>query len=277
MDIADAYLVDLRQLADAMFARRGVLHCDGLVLAAMSALPAATAEEDLARLTGRPVHTVGSEARAAHLGAATTPALPAGVTVCDIGGGTIDVVLPGNAPPTTAAGGGELLTAAVAAALSVPHRVAELVKRVPSARIRSAFLVEHENGDRSFARDALPAEVIGRLCAPWHTRMLPIAEPFAGELAAQEWRAARLHLKERAIGRNVERCLVHLGVASAAGILVLSGGGALDDEAVRIVSTSLRARGAIVGLANVLGRFGPRYAVAAGLARMLTERMAERT
>jgi hypothetical protein len=275
MKVTDAYLVDLRQLADVLFARHDAIQCDALALAAIAALPADTVAADLGDMTGRPVHTVGSEARAAHVGAATTPGLPDDVTICDIGGGTIDVVPAGSTPAVTAAGGGQLVTAAVAAALSISTDAAERTKRGPSAFVRSAFLLEQENGDRSFTRTALPAEVIGRLCVPSAGSMLPIDEAAAGRLTAPEWRTARLYLKDRAIARNVERCLRHLSQGSTADILVLSGGGALDDEVVRIVGTALRPSGAIVGRANVLGQFGPRYAVAAGLVRLLADPTAE--
>jgi hypothetical protein len=51
-------------------------------------------------------------------------------------------------------------------------------------------------------------------------------------------------------------------------VLVLAGGGALDDELMRSVSEALRSVPVVVGRANVLGVHGPRFAVAAGLVEM---------
>jgi hypothetical protein len=266
--IADLHLVDLRQLADMMIAQRGLLHCDALVIATLAALPAASVVADLAALLGRPVRTLGAEAHVGRLGALTTPGVPSDATVCDIGAGTIDLIPAGTAA-ITAAGGGDLLTASVAALLGIPRQLAEYVKRAPSIRVLSPFLIEHENGERSFEREALSPAAIGRLCAILDTGPQAFDEQLPRVLSAQEWRAARLALKERAIGRNVGRCLSALVPAGGSGVLVLAGGGALDGEAGRMVSSALRARGGVVGRANVLGQYGPRYAVAAGLVRLL--------
>ena len=177
----------------------------GLVLAALSAEPVTAVHDRLATLLDRPVVTAGSEPRAAWLGARTTPGVGDQVTVCDLGGGTTDVIAPGGAD-VTAAGGGELLTAGVSILLGIARDQAEHVKRSASIRVHSAYLVEDEDGVRRFLAEPAPPEAVGHLC---HVRRAPA--PFdwnlRSELAPQEWRAARAFLKDRAIGHNVQRCL----------------------------------------------------------------------
>jgi hypothetical protein len=261
---SDAHFLDLRSLETVLFARRGVFDCRGLAVAALSSAPVTTVHDRLAALLDRPVATVGSEPRAAWRGACTTPGVDAAVTVCDLGGGTTDLIAPGGAS-ITAAGGGELLTSGVSILLGIARDQAEYVKRGAAVRVHSPYLVEDEDGVRRFLLEAAPPEAVGRLC---HVRGAPA--PFdwnlRSELAPQEWRAVRAFLKDRAIGGNVQRCL---RVVPATGTLLLSGGAALDREAVRIVSDALRPRGVVVGRADVLGRFGPTYAVAVGLVLLL--------
>jgi hypothetical protein len=265
---SDAHFLDLRSLEEALFARRGVFDCQGLVLAALSAEPVTAVHDRLTALLDRPVVTAGSEPRAAWLGARTTPGVGDQVTVCDLGGGTTDVIAPGGAD-VTAAGGGELLTAGVSILLGIARDQAEHVKRGASVRVHSAYLVEDEDGVRRFLPEPAPPEAVGHLC---HMRGAPA--PFdwnlPSELAPQEWRAARAFLKDRAIGHNVQRCL---RVVPTTDVLLLSGGAALDREALRIVSDALRPRGVVVGRADVLGHFGPTYAVAVGLVLLLLGRV----
>ena len=209
---------------------------------------------------------VGAEPLAALAGAATTPGAGPAPTVCDIGGGTTDVVSAQGA--VTAAGGGELLTLAVAAALDAPREVGERVKRGASLRVASAYLVELEDGDRVFLPQPAAPEVVGHLCTD-QGGPAPFDQHLTAALSPQEWRAARLFLKSRAIAANIARCLQ---VVTPSDVVLLCGGGALDDEAVRLVGEALRPRGVVVGRANVLGRYGPGFAVALGLVTLLAQR-----
>jgi hypothetical protein len=261
----DAHFLDLRRLQDILLTRRDAFVCQSVVVAALSAEPALQVSETLSALLDRPVSTVASEVQAARLGAATTPGVGEAVTVCDLGGGTIDVAAAKGAS-VTAAGGGEMLTAAVAALLAIPREQAEVAKRGPSVRVLSPYLVEHEDGVRRFLGEPAAPEAVGHLCRA--AGLAPIDLGLTAEIAPQEWRAARSFLKLRAIGHDVERCL---RVVPASDVLILCGGAALDAEAMRIVSHALRPRGVVVGRANVLGRYGPLYAVATGLVlRLLT-------
>lgn len=219
----------------------------------------------LEELSERPVVVAAAEPRAARLGALTTPAAPPSAAVCDVGGGTIDLVDGENA--VTAAGAGELLTLAVALAAGIPRGTAERVKRHRSYRVESPSLIHDEDGRRRFAEPAVHGRYVGRLCVDTGRAVLP----FADRLSPEEWRALRLTLKVETLGVNIERALGGLpGVLAGAPRraprqLVLCGGCALDDELVRAVADGLRRERVLVGRANVAGTLGPRYAVALGL------------
>ncbi|GGM04635.1 diol dehydratase reactivase ATPase-like domain-containing protein [Nakamurella endophytica] len=266
--VSDVFAVDLATVDDGAWLRRGVARLDTTVVAALGTFATADTARLLADLTGRPVRVVAAEHHAAAVGAASTPALPPGAAVCDIGGGTVDVV--DGAKAVVAAGAGELITLAVASALDVPRALAERVKRTAAVHVEAPHLAHEEDGRRTFLATQAPPAAIGRLCHRLDGELLPFSE----RLAAEEWRSLRLAVKRETVGVNISRCLTALGGTSA--VLVLAGGGALDDELVRTVTDSLR--GAVtVGRANVAGRFGPRYAVAWGLAQIASAGAEERT
>ncbi len=270
--VRDVFAVDLPSLRERFFARQGSVELGDVPISALIA-PASSpspAEAALAEATGRPVRVLPSEARAAALGALTTPGAPADAAVCDLGGGTIDLVW--GDQRLTAAGAGQLLTVSVARALGLRDSTAELVKRSASFRAEAPHVVHYEDGSRGFIEKSLPADSLGRLC----TLRGKTPAPFSDRLAPEEWRALRLAIKQQVIGVNVSRCLRWLGDSAAGGgpsTLLLCGGAALDAESVRIVSESLRATGTTVGRANVNGSYGPRYGVALGL--LLALRAAE--
>ena len=262
--VRDVFAVDLPSIRERFFPRPGSVALADVPLAALVA-PASSPsppEAMLEEATGRPVRVLPCEAEAAALGALTTPGAPADAAVCDMGGGTIDLVW--GDQRITAAGAGELLTVAVAKALDLQKARAEYVKRFVSLRVEAPRIVHYEDGSRGFVETSLPADSLGRLC---YMRGRAPA-PFSERLAPEEWRALRLAIKQQVIGVNVGRCLKWLrGVDAGAGpsTLLLCGGAALDGESVRIVSESLRVPGITVGRANVAGTYGPRYGVALGL------------
>ena len=225
------------------------------------ALLSDTARSDVAsrltEMTQRPVHVVGDEARAAYHGALSTPGAPTGSAVIDIGGGTIDVAAAGRS--LTVAGAGDLVTAAIAQHLDIPTSMAELVKVHPSLRVESPHLATTEDGDRIFLEDAAPGRAVGWLCVRPSPRDYV---PFSDHLTAGQWRDQRFDLKSAVLGGSVRRALRHIDLADAS--LLLTGGGACDDESVSVLSAELGAR--VVGRADIAGRFGPRWAVAWGLA-----------
>lgn len=260
--VDDAYFTDLAAIDDGAWLRRGVAETRGAVVALLAADHVADAAETMTELTGRPAQTLAAEPAAAARGALTTPGLPADVVVCDIGGGTVDLIGPDRT--VTAAGAGETITSAVARVLNIPRALAERVKRSPALRVEGPHLAHEEDGRRVFLDTPATADAIGRLC----TRGSAGLVPFSRTLAAEEWRSLRLAVKEATVASNIVRCLKVFERMPA--VLVLAGGGALDDELIRTVGEALRAAGSatVVGRANIDGIHGPRYAVASGLVHL---------
>ena len=258
--VDDAYFTDLSALDDGAWLRRGVADTRGTVVALLAADLVADAAATLARLSGRPTRTIAGEPEAAAIGAMTTPGLPPGTVVCDIGGGTIDLIDAGRA--VTAAGAGEAITTAVARVLGIPRALAERVKRTPALRVEGPHVAHEEDGRRLFLDSPASADAIGRLC----TRGTAGLVPFSNRLAAEEWRSLRLAIKRETVATNIVRCLRAFPEPPPA--LVLAGGGALDDELLRTVAEALRTTSIVVGRADIDGVHGPRYAVASGLVHL---------
>jgi hypothetical protein len=258
--VDDAFFTDLSSIDNGAWLRRGVADTRGTVVALLAADVVADAAQTLQELTGRRTHTVAGEPDAAAVGARTTPGLPPGTIVCDIGGGTIDLISSDRA--VTAAGAGEAITTAVARVLSIPRALAERVKRTPALRVEGPHVAHEEDGRRLFLDSPAPADAIGRLC----TRGSAGLVPFSNKLAAEEWRSLRLAIKQETVAANIVRCLRAFDEAPPA--LVLAGGGALDDELLRTVTEALRATSIVVGRANIDGAHGPRFAVASGLVHL---------
>jgi hypothetical protein len=180
--------------------------------------------------------------------------------VCDIGGGTIDLI--GTDRTVIAAGAGEAITTAVAQVLGIPRALAERVKRSPALRVEGPHLAHEEDGRRIFLDSPAPADAIGRLCTRGGAGLVP----FSNRLAAEEWRSLRLAIKQETVAANITRCLRAFDEPPSA--LLLAGGGALDDELLRTVGESLRSIAVVVGRANIDGVHGPRFAVASGLVHL---------
>ena len=262
--VDDAYFTDLASIDNGAWLRRGVAETRGTVVALLAADHVSDAAATLQALTGRPARTIAFEPEAAARGASTTPGLPPDSIVCDIGGGTIDLV--GSDRTVIAAGAGETITIAVARVLGIPRALAERVKRTPAVRVESPHVAHEEDGRRVFLEGTAPADAIGRLC----TRGSAGLVPFSSRLAAEEWRSLRLAIKQETVAANIARCLKAFDRPPTA--LVLAGGGALDDELLRAVGESLRGVGIVVGRADIDGVHGPRFAVASGLVHLHAER-----
>jgi hypothetical protein len=258
--VDDAFFTDLSSIDNGAWLRRGVADTRGTVVALLAADLVTDAATTLQDLTGRPTHTIAGEPEAAAVGARTTPGLPPDTVVCDIGGGTIDLI--GSDLAVTAAGAGEAITTAVARVLGIPRALAERVKRTPALRVEGPHVAHEEDGRRLFLNSPAPADAIGRLC----TRGSAGLVPFSNKLAAEEWRSLRLAIKQETVAANIVRCLRAFDEPPLA--LVLAGGGALDDELLRTVAEALRATGVVVGRASIDGVHGPRYAVASGLVHL---------
>lgn len=102
--VDDAFFTDLAALDSGTWLRRGVAEARGTVVALLAADHVEDAASTLAELAGRPARTIATEPEAAARGARTTPGLPPDSVVCDIGGGTIDLIGPERT--VTAAGAG---------------------------------------------------------------------------------------------------------------------------------------------------------------------------
>jgi len=255
--VEDAFFTDLASIDSGAWLRRGIADANGTVVAILAADEVADAAATLAALTGRPARTLATESHAAAWGARTTPGLPPDSMVCDIGGGTIDLIGPDRT--VVAAGAGESITIAVARVLGIPRALAETVKRTPAVRVEGPHVAHEEDGRRVFLDSPASSDAIGRLC----TRGAAGLVPFSSRLAAEEWRSLRLAIKQETVAANIARCLRDFDRAPTA--LVLAGGGALDDELMRTVGEALRTVPVVVGRANIEGRHGPRFAVACGL------------
>ncbi|WND56418.1 diol dehydratase reactivase ATPase-like domain-containing protein [Mycolicibacterium sp. jd] len=260
LSVHDAFFTDLGSIDNGAWLRRGVADAQGTVVALLAAEEADDAAASLSELTGRPARTLSSEPEAAAWGARTTPGLPPGSMVCDIGGGTVDLI--GADGTVVAAGAGESITVAVARVLGIPRALAETVKRTPAVRVEGPHVAHEEDGRRVFLDSPASSDAIGRLC----TRGSAGLVPFSDRLAAEEWRSLRLAIKQETVAANIARCLTAFGESPTA--LVLAGGGALDDELMRTVGEALRSVPIVVGRADVDGVHGPRFAVARGLIAM---------
>lgn len=262
--VHDAFFTDLASIDNGAWLRRGVADAAGTVVALLAADEAADAAAVLTDLTGRPAQTLATEPEAAAWGARTTPGLPAESFVCDIGGGTVDLI--GAHRTVVAAGAGESITVAVARVLGIPRALAETVKRTPAVRVEGPHVAHEEDGRRVFLDSPASSDAIGRLC----TRGSAGLVPFSNRLAAEEWRSLRLAIKQETVAANIARCLSAFHELPTA--MVLAGGGALDDELMRTVGEALRSVSVVVGRANIDGVHGPRFAVARGLVAMYARR-----
>lgn len=262
--VGDAFFTDLASIDNGAWLRRGVAEARGTVVALLAADEAEDAAVTLGELTGRPARTLSTEPEAAAWGARTTPGFPAGAMVCDIGGGTVDLI---SADRTVvAAGAGESISVAVARVLGIPRALAETVKRTPAVRVEGPHVAHEEDGRRVFLDTPATSDAIGRLCVRGSAGLVP----FSGRLAAEEWRSLRLAIKQETVAANIARCLSVFDELPTA--LVLAGGGALDDELMRTVGETLRGGRIVVGRANIDGVHGPRFAVARGLIAMYARR-----
>jgi len=273
----DSWTVDLDAVAREVEARRGPGPL-GRVVATLEHAPAAGTDDVAAAVRGVlgvPVLAAPSEAAAARAGALTTPGARPDALVLDLGGGTVDLVVPSGAWPEGAvehvvAGAGELVTAAVARLAGCSRGAADWVKRGPCARLDGPHVLSDEDGGRRFLDRPAPSDAVGSLVVPGPAGLLP----FSRTLAPSEWRALRLRVKRAALGDNVARLTARAGGGAAGREVVLVGGVAGDAELLRVLDVALAGSG--VGRADVAaglvgrGALGHRWAVAYGLVVLST-------
>jgi diol dehydratase reactivase alpha subunit len=193
------------------------------------------------------------------LGAGTTPRAGTTPFVIDIGGGTVDLHREGQAVVT--AGAGELVTRICQGLLGVGRDTAERAKRHRAARVETPFVLHHEDGSRTFLGAPAPPVALAHLCV--------LAggppEPLATTLAPEVWGGLRRSAKQAVIGRNVRRAIDAAGGVPRGELVTLVGGCASDPEVIDAVAAELGDLDVAVARGNVLGRHGPRAAVAVGL------------
>lgn len=263
-DIDDVWAVDLSALARDAVARPGSVRARSVAIATLA--ESAASIDALAGLaasgSGRRVLTVPSESGAARAGALTTPGSDQGATVLDVGGGTVDVVLP-DSTARVLAGAGDLVTAATSALLGIARGQAEWVKRGPCARVEGPHVLLEEDGTRRFLQAPAASGSVGWLVVPGPAGALP----FHRSLSPPEWRALRLRLKHAMLGDNVARG----GAGGVTGDLIVVGGPAGDDEVLDCVAGALPD--AVPGRGDVAGMLGHRWAVAYGLVVLAADRL----
>ncbi len=213
----------------------------------------------LADLCPDGARVVAREPDAAMLGAATTPGAGRAPFVVDLGGGTVDLHRAEGAIAT--AGGGDLVTRICAGLLGSQLALAERAKRHRSARVETPFTLHHEDGSRSFLGEPAPPETLARLCALDGKRLLALP----AQLAPEVWCRLRQAAKRAVLAFNVRRAIDAVGGVPRGELVLLIGGCATDPEVVDLVAAELEELDLAVARGNVLGRHGPRAAVAVGL------------
>jgi hypothetical protein len=247
---------------DAGFARR-LARRRAVAVALLAAGAAGDLMQQLEPLAPSGVRVVARESEAAVLGASTTPGAGATPFVLDLGGGTVDLhreLGPGEQAVSTA-GAGDLVTRICEALLGCDRALAEQAKRLRSARIETPFVVHHEDGSRSFRGEPAPPGTVARLCVLDGPRLQPLDAPLAPEV----WRGLRRAAKRDVVARNVRRAVEAAGGVPRGELVTLVGGSACDGEIVDAVAAELADLDVAVARGDVLGRNGPRAAVAVGL------------
>jgi diol dehydratase reactivase alpha subunit len=219
--------------------------------------------ESLAELAPAGARIVARESEAAVLGTSTTPGAGRTPFVLDLGGGTVDLHRAGDdgEQAVSTAGAGELVTRICAALLGCDAAVAERAKRCRSALVETPFVLHHEDGSRSFLGEPASARALARLCLLDRGELRPLEAVLAPEV----WRGLRRAAKRDVIGRNVRRAIDAIGGVPSGELVTLVGGSACDAEVVDTVAAELGDLDVAVARGDVLGRHGPRAAVAVGL------------
>jgi hypothetical protein len=202
---------------------------------------------------------VARETDAAMLGAATTPGAGSAPFIVDLGGGTVDLHRAAGAVST--AGAGDLVSRVCGGLLGCEFAVAERAKRHRSARVETPFSLHHEDGSRSFLGAPAPPETLARLCALDGRRLVALP----AQLAPEVWRGLRRAAKREVLGFNVRRAIDAVGGVPRGELVLLVGGCATDPEVLDLIAGELEEHDLAVARGNVLGRHGPRAAVAVGL------------
>ena len=215
-----------------------------------------------------PVAVGGIEAEAAIRGALTTPGTRTPLAILDLGGGSTDASLIGEAGEIKSAhlaGAGDMVTLLIDTELGLEDReLAENIKRFPLAKVESLFHMRHEDGTVQFFQEPLDPRLFGRVVVMAENGPIPL------DIREQPAKiaAVRREAKQKVFIQNGLRALERVAPAGnirLISFLVLVGGSALDFEIPKMISDALLDYGVVTGRANVRSREGPRNAVATGL------------
>jgi hypothetical protein len=262
-DVDDLWAVDLSALGDDAVLRPGIVSTRSVALATLTTSRSddvADQSRYAATRAGRAVLSIARESDAARAGALTTPAARRDAVVVDIGGGTVDVVLPDGSAHVLA-GAGDLVTTATSLLLQIPGSQAEWAKRGPCARVEGPHVVVEEDGTRRFLEKPAATGSVGWLVVPGPAGPLP----FDRALTPAEWRSLRIRLKRGVLGGNIARG----GADQVTGDVLVVGGPAGDDEVLECVARALPR--SVPGRGDVAGRLGHRWAVAFGLVVLMAD------
>jgi hypothetical protein len=249
---------------DPGFARR-LIRRRAVALALLGRGESSGLVEAISQLCPGGARVVARESDAAVLGASTTPGAGRAPFVLDLGGGTVDLHRAEGAVST--AGAGDLVTRICAGLLDCNSALAERAKRRRSARVETQFVLHHEDGSRSFLGEPAPPEALAHLCLVDGRRLVPLLTPLAPEV----WRGLRRAAKRDVLARNVRRAIDAVGGVPPGELVTLVGGSASDGEVVDVVAAELADLELAVARGDVLGRHGPRAAVAVGLVLAFAE------
>ena len=243
---------------DPAFARR-LARRRAIALAFLADGESAGLVDAVGELCAGGARVIARESDAAVLGASTTPGAGHAPFVIDLGGGTVDLHREGGAVST--AGAGDLVTRICAGLLGSDVPLAERAKRHRSARVETPFTLHHEDGSRSFLGEPAAPEALARLCVLDGRALAPLPAPLAPEV----WRGLRRAAKRDVLTLNVRRAIDAVGGVPRGELVTLVGGSASDSEVVDVVAAGLDELDVAVARGDVLGRHGPRAAVAVGL------------
>ena len=229
-------------------------------------------EDALRAATDAEVVVVAAETAAAVAGASTTPGAGHAPVVIDMGGGTVDLhVQFDEARAVAAAGAGQLVDRICGALLGIDPLRAEQAKRLPSVHVETPFILRHEDGGRTFLEHPAPAHTVAHLCMT--ERQDGSLDPLTADLAPEVWARLRRAAKRDVIAANLRRAIDAVGGLPRGELAVLVGGCAEDAEVVGEVALALADLDLAIARGDVLGRHGPRAAVAVGLVLLHAEAM----
>jgi diol dehydratase reactivase alpha subunit len=211
----------------------------------------------------------GVEANMAVLGSLTTSGTDHPVAILDMGGGSTDAAYMDeekNIDSIHLSGAGDMVTMLIDSELGLDDwNLAEAIKKFPSAKIRSLFSIQEEDGTVNFLDDPVEPELFGR------TVLLEDGgemRPVETDRSPEEIRRIRRRAKRKVFVKNAERALNLITPTDnirRLSFVVMTGRSALDFEIPEMISDAMAEYGIVCGRANVRGQMGPRNAVATGL------------